>query len=288
VNEQPAPSGPFSEGERVLLVDHRGRRYLIRLKAGASFHTHAGIVEHDSLIGRQEGSEISAPRRDGRSGSTRRFLAVRPTLADLVLKMPRTAQVIYPKDLGAILVAADLFPGARVLEAGVGSGALSMAALRAGCLVTGYEIREDFARSARSNVEATFGSDVAYDVQVRDIYDGISGDEYDRVLLDLPEPWRVVDHASRVLRLGGILCAYLPTINQTAALRERLYRAEFALAETIEVLRRTWHIDGRSVRPDHRMVAHTGFITTARRVETKSFDEEIEESEQDEADDTDG
>lgn len=288
MNEQPALGGPFSEGERVLLVDHRGRRYLIRLKAGASFHTHAGIVEHDSLIGRQEGSEISAPRRDGRSGSTRRFLAVRPTLADLVLKMPRTAQVIYPKDLGAILVAADLFPGARVLEAGVGSGALSMAAVRAGCIVTGYEIRDDFAKSARSNVEATFGPDVAYHVEVRDIYDGISGEDYDRVLLDLPEPWRVVDHASRALRPGGILCAYLPTINQTAALRERLYRAEFALAETIEVLRRTWHIDGRSVRPDHRMVAHTGFITTARRVEAKSFDEEIEESEQDDADETDG
>lgn len=268
-----AARGPFADGDRVLLVDHRGRRYLIRLEAGMAFHTHAGIVEHDELIGRPEGTEVAAPRRDGRTGSMRRFLAVRPTLADLVLKMPRTAQVIYPKDLGTILVAADLFPGARVLEAGVGSGALSMVAVRAGCEVTGYEIREDFAKSARSNVEAAFGTDVTYAVEIRDIYEGIDGDDFDRILLDLPEPWRVVDHAARALRAGGILCAYLPTINQTAALRERLYRAEFALAETVEVLRRTWHIDGRSVRPDHRMVAHTGFITTARRVEAKSFDE---------------
>ncbi len=257
---------PFRAGERVLLIDRRGRRYLIRLKEHATFQTHAGVLEHDQVIGQPEGSEIAASRRDQSASAPRRFLAFRPTLADVVLKMPRGAQVIYPKDLAAILLAADLFPGARVLEAGVGSGALSMAALRAGCFVTGYEIRSDFAARAIANVQEMFGDDVSFSVEARDIYEGIGGAGFDRILLDLPEPWRVVEHAAQALVPGGIFLAYLPTINQASALRDRLAHAPFALAETFEVLRRTWHIDGRSVRPDHRMVAHTGFITTARRV----------------------
>ena len=247
-------------------MDRRGRHYLIRLREHGTFQTHAGVVDHDDVIGRPEGSEVSALRRDKDANASRRFLAFRPTLADVVLKMPRGAQVIYPKDLAAILLAADLYPGARVLEAGVGSGALSMAALRAGCVVTGYEIRSDFAERAISNVHEMFGDDVAYTVEARDIYEGVAGADFNRILLDLPEPWRVVDHASQALAPGGIFLAYLPTINQTAALRDRLAHAPYACAETFEVLRRTWHIDGRSVRPDHRMVAHTGFITTARRV----------------------
>jgi len=265
------PRGPLAAGERVLLVDHHDRRYLIRLVPGASFQSHAGVVEHDALIGRPEGSEVVAWRRDGGSGPARRFLAVRPTLADVIVKMPRGAQVIYPKDLGAILVAADLFPGARVLEAGVGSGALSMTALQAGCEVTGYEIREDFARRARANVAELLGADAPFRVEERDVYEGIAETGLDRVLLDLPEPWRVVEHAERALLPGGILLAYLPSITQTAELRARLARASFALAETFEILRRSWHIEGRSVRPDHRMVAHTGFVTTARRVEARGF-----------------
>lgn len=258
--------GLLAEGERVLLIDHRDRRYLLRLVAGASFQTHAGVVEHDALIGQPEGSEIVAWRRDGGSGPARRFLAVRPTLADVIVKMPRGAQVIYPKDLGAILIAADLLPGARVLEAGVGSGALSMTALRAGCHVTGYELRGDFARRARANVAEMLGDDAPFVVEERDVYDGIDEAELDRVLLDVPEPWRVVEHAEKALRPGGILVAYLPSITQTAELRARLDRGAFALAESFEILRRTWHIEGRSVRPDHRMVAHTGFVTAARRV----------------------
>ncbi|HXZ82685.1 MAG TPA: tRNA (adenine-N1)-methyltransferase [Acidimicrobiales bacterium] len=258
--------GPLAEGERVLLVDHHDRRYLVRLAKGASFQTHAGVVEHDSLIGQPEGSAIVAWRRDSGSGPARRFLALRPTLADVIVKMPRGAQVIYPKDLGAILLAADLFPGARVLEAGVGSGALSMTALRAGCRVTGYELRGDFARRARANVAEILGADVPFAVEERDVYEGIDEVELDRVLLDVPEPWRVVEHAAQALLPGGILLAYLPSITQTAELRAELDRSAFALAETFEVLRRTWHIEGRSVRPDHRMVAHTGFVTAARRV----------------------
>ncbi len=265
------PRGPLAEGERVLLVDHHDRRYLIRLVKGASFQTHAGVVEHDTLIGKPAGSEVVAWRRDGGSGPARRFLALRPTLADVIVKMPRGAQVIYPKDLGAILVAADLFPGARVLEAGVGSGALSMTALRAGCHVTGYELRADFARRARANVAELLGDDVPFVVEERDVYEGIAETGLDRVLLDLPEPWRVVEHAEQALVPGGILVAYLPSITQTAELRAHLARRAFALAETFEILRRTWHIEGRSVRPDHRMVAHTGFVTAARRVVPRAF-----------------
>ncbi len=246
-------------GERVLLVDAKQRHYLITLRNGASFHTHVGIVEHDSLIGTPEGSTVL--------GSTgRRFLVVRPTLADAVLKMPRGAQVIYPKDLGAILIEADIAPGVRVLEAGVGSGALSMALLRAGAEVVGYELRQDFADGARANVEAMLGSGARYRVELRDVYEGIDEVGLDRILLDLPEPWRVLPHAEVALRPGGILCAYLPSINQTAQLRSAMDRSGFGLAQTLEVLHRTWHIEDRSVRPDHRMVGHTGFLTTGRRL----------------------
>jgi tRNA (adenine57-N1/adenine58-N1)-methyltransferase catalytic subunit len=254
--------GPLVAGERVLLVDPKDRRYLITLVAGATFHTHAGIVAHDDLIGRCEGRTIT--------GSTgRSFLVLRPTLSDVVLKMPRGAQVIYPKDLGAILIAADLGPGQRVLEAGVGSGALSMTALRAGASVVGYELREDFAARARANVEATLGPDAPYRVEIRDVTQGIDERDLDRVLLDMPEPHKVVAAAGAALRPGGILLAYLPTINQTALLRQALAEAgaPFGLAETQEIMRRTWHVEARSVRPDHRMVGHTGFLTTARRIE---------------------
>ncbi len=244
-------------GERVLLVDAKERRYLITLRAGATFHTHVGIVAHDQLIGVPEGSTVL--------GSTgRRFLVVRPTLSDAVLKMPRGAQVIYPKDLGAILIEADIAPGIRVLEAGVGSGALSMALLRAGAEVVGYELREDFAARARDNVRAMLGDGARYRVEIRDVYQGIEERGLDRVLLDLPEPWQVLAHAELALRPGGILCAYLPSINQTAQLREAMEQSGFGLASTLEVLHRTWHIEARSVRPDHRMVGHTGFLTTAR------------------------
>jgi tRNA (adenine57-N1/adenine58-N1)-methyltransferase len=241
----------------VLLVDPKDRRYLITLRTGASFHTHVGIVDHDDLIGASEGSTIL--------GSTgRRFLVLRPTLSDAVLKMPRGAQVIYPKDLGAIMIEADIAPGLRVLEAGVGSGALSMALLRAGAEVVGYELREDFAERARANVSAMVGDDAPYRVELRDVYEGIGDHGLDRILLDLPEPWRVLPHAREALRPGGILCAYLPSINQTAQLRTAMDDLGFGLASTLEVFHRTWHIEDRSVRPDHRMVGHTGFITTAR------------------------
>jgi tRNA (adenine57-N1/adenine58-N1)-methyltransferase len=250
----------LAAGEQVLVIDHKHRRYLVRLAEGGAFHTHAGILSHDSIIGRQDGSTVT--------GSTgRNFIVVRPTLADVVVKMPRGAQVIYPKDIGAILIAADAGPGMSVLEAGVGSGALSMALIRAGCRVVGYELREDFAKRAIANVTAWSGDPAnveRYQVEIRDVYEGISETALDRIILDLPEPWRVLRHAETALRSGGILCSYLPTINQTAELRAALDESRFGLEQTFEVLHRTWHLEDRSVRPDHRMVAHTGFLTTAR------------------------
>ncbi len=250
---------PFEAGDRIMLFDSKDRRYLQTLAPGGEFHTHAGPVSHDDLIGRDEGTEV----RSTRGG---RYIAVRPTLAEVILKMPRGAQVIYPKDLGPILMLADVFPGARILEAGVGSGALSMTLLRAGADVVGYEMRDDFANRARANVVGFLGEGMLdrYRVELRDVYDGIDEQGLDRIILDLPEPWRVVKHAETGLAPGGIIVSYLPTIGQVAQLREALHHSGFGMEETLEVLHRTWHVDGQSVRPDHRMVAHTGFLTSAR------------------------
>jgi tRNA (adenine57-N1/adenine58-N1)-methyltransferase len=252
-------SRPFEPGDRVLLFDSKARKYLLTLSRGAEFHTHAGPIAHDELLGHEEGTVV-------RSSRGARYTAVRPTLAEVILKMPRGAQVIYPKDLGPILMLADVFPGARILEAGVGSGALSMTLLRAGAHIIGYELREDFANRARANVVGFLGEAVLdrYRIERRDAYDGIDETGLDRVVLDLPEPWRMVKHAETALRSGGILVSYLPTIGQVAQLREAIDHSGFGMAETLEVLQRSWHVDGQSVRPDHRMVAHTGFLTAAR------------------------
>lgn len=257
----------FEAGERALLLDRRGRRYLVTLRAGGQFHTHNGYVEHDDIIGNPEGVRAKAS-----SGSP--FIAVRPSLTDFVLKMPRGAQVVYPKDIGAILIAADVFPGATVLEAGTGSGALTIGLLRAvgheGRVIT-YEARDDFAARARSNIETFLGkiSD-GLDTRQGDVADADPGCMVDRIVLDLPEPWRVVPVALRAMRLGGIFCSYVPSIVQVSQLTECL-RGTNAFIEiaTSETLVRTWHVEGAAVRPDHRMVAHTGFITTARFVGTE-------------------
>ncbi len=252
-------SRPFADGDQVLLVDSKKRRYLVTLAAGGEFHTHAGVIAHDDVIGAPEGASF-------RSTHGSAFLAIRPTLAEFVLKMPRGAQVIYPKDLGPILMLADVFPGARVLESGVGSGALSMTLVRAGAMVTGYELREDFARRAQRNVATFLGEDALtrYRVEIRDAYEGVDETDVDRVLLDLPEPWRVAKHAARAMHRGGVLVAYTPQITQVMQLRNELLGSGFGMVDTIEVINRGWHIEGQSVRPDHRMVAHTGFLTSAR------------------------
>lgn len=249
----------FDVGDKVLLVDNKKRRYLVTLKDGGEFHSHSGFVEHAKLIGQPDGTSV-------RSTKNAAYLAIRPTLADFILKMPRGAQVIYPKDLGPILLLADIFPGARVLESGVGSGALSMTLLRAGAEINGYELREDFAERAQENVSSFLGAEASsrYHVELRDCYDGIDETGLDRVILDLPEPWQVVKHAEQALVPGGIIVAYTPSITQATQFREALETSSFDMAETIEVLHRSWHIEGQAVRPDHRMVAHTGFLTHAR------------------------
>ena len=249
----------FEPGDKALLLDSKARRYLITLAEGGQFHSHSGFITHEQLIGQPEGIVV-------RTATGARYTAVRPTLSDFVLKMPRGAQVIYPKDLGPILLLADVFPGARVLEAGVGSGALSMTLLRAGADVVGYEVRADFAAKAQENVRAFVGAEAAerYRVEIRDVYAGIDETDLDRVVLDLPEPWRVVKHAAEALHAGGILVSYVPSIIQVSQLRDALADSPFGMAETLEVLLRTWHVEGTAVRPDHRMVAHTGFLTAAR------------------------
>ncbi len=249
----------LTAGEKVLLVDRKDRRYLVTLAENGEFHTHTGVVPHADIVGVGEGGLV-------RSNTGAAYLVLRPTLSDFILKMPRGAQVIYPKDLGAILILADVFPGARVLEAGVGSGALSTALLRAGADVTGYELRPDFAERAQANVAAFLGQEALarYAIEVRDVYEGIDANNIERVVLDLPEPWRVVKHAEEAMQPGGIFLAYVPSVTQVAQLRDTLDNSAFGLAETIEVLVRGWHVAGQAVRPDHRMVAHTGFLTAAR------------------------
>ena len=259
-------------GESIVMIDSRRRRYLVTLQVGGEFHTHAGVVPHDDIIGASEGRQF-------RSGSGARFIALRPTLADHILKMPRGAQVIYPKDLGAILMLADVRSGMQVFETGVGSGALSSTLLRAGALVTGYELRADFAERAEVNVVALGGPEALerYDVELRDAYEAVdapricrsaaASQAYDRAVLDIPEPWKVAVHLPGRLRLGGILVAYNPSVTQVQQLRRTLDDGPWGLIETIEVLHRSWHVEGASVRPDHRMIAHTGFLTHARLIE---------------------
>lgn len=255
---------PFHAGERVMLLDARGRRYLVRLEAGGTFHYHGGAVPHDLVIGSEEGTTVHST-----TGTS--LVCFRPRLADFVLKMGRGAQVIYPKDLGPILMYADVFPSARVLEAGTGSGALTLALCRAvgpeGRVVS-YEIRDEFREVARRNADDFFGKVPAWlDLRGGDVREVAGGDEtFHRVLLDLSEPWAVLSETAGVLVPGGIVCGYLPTTGQVQQLVAALDDQGFAEIETFEVLLRTWHVAPRSVRPDHRMVAHTGFITIGRRV----------------------
>ena len=250
---------PFRDGEKVLLFDRKDHQYLLQLSQEAEFHSHHGVLPHALIIGQPEGVRVAATM-----GGI--FTAVRPTLSDFVLKMPRGAQVIYPKDLGPILMIADIYPGAKVFESGIGSGALSMTMLRAGAHITGYELREDFANNAKKNVESFLGPEVLdrYQIQLRSSYDGIDETDFDRVVLDLPEPWQVIPHAVKALRPGGIFVSYSPTIIQSQTVTQTLAAHGFTMIETVEVLLRGWHIEGMSVRPDHRMVAHTGFLTSAR------------------------
>jgi tRNA (adenine57-N1/adenine58-N1)-methyltransferase len=253
-------TGVFTTGEKALLLDSKKRRYLIDLVDGGEFHSHNGFVAHHDVVGQREGVVV-------RSTKGSEYTVLRPTLEDFVVEMPRGAQVIYPKDLAPICMLADIGPGVRVFETGIGSGALSMTMLRYGADIVGYEIREDFANRAKKNVESFLGPAALdrYDVHIADSYEGIDPalGMFDRVVLDLPEPWRVVPHAEAILHPGGLLVAYTPSITQAVQVREAL-KGKWIDARTIEVLHRGWHIEGQAVRPDHRMVAHTAFLSVAR------------------------
>lgn len=254
---------PFRNGEVCMLNDARGRQYLITLRSGDVFQSDKGSIGHDELIGAPEGSMI--PTSNGTP-----MVALRPRLADYVLRMKRGAAVMYPKDTGALITWADIAPGCRVVEAGTGSGSLTLALSRAvgkDGMVVSVEHRHDHAKHAKRLIEAFAGSVPAnVDLRIDEVETVIEQVEPDRIVLDVPEPWHSVEPAVEALAGGGTLASYLPTVPQVQSLREAMADAGvFTEIETFEVLMRTWTIEGRSVRPDHRMVGHTGFITVARK-----------------------
>ncbi|MDG4766237.1 tRNA (adenine-N1)-methyltransferase [Solwaraspora sp. WMMD406] len=253
--------GPFQPGDRVQLTDPKGRMHTITLAPGRSFHTHRGALDHDTLIGLAEGSVVTS------AGGTA-YLALRPLLADYVLSMPRGAQVIYPKDAAQIVAMGDVFPGARVLEAGAGSGALTCSLLRAVGVegeVHSYEVRPDFADVARANVEAFFGGPhPAWRLRVGDVAD-CRDTGFDRIILDMLTPWEVLDLVSAALVPGGVFIGYVATTPQLSELVEALREhGGFTEPRAWESLVRDWHADGLAVRPDHRMIGHTAFLVSTR------------------------
>jgi tRNA (adenine57-N1/adenine58-N1)-methyltransferase len=255
--------GPFQAGDQVQLTDPKGRHHTITLEPGKRFHTHRGSFAHDDLIGQPEGSVLSIAATS--------YVALRPLLSDYVLSMPRGATVVYPKDAAQIVGLADIFPGARVVEAGAGSGALSCSLLRAvgdtGRLWS-YERREEFADIARANVERFFGGPhPAWTLTVGDLVESLDQTEVDRVVLDMLAPWECVPAVAAALTAGGLLCCYVATTTQLSVLVEALREhGEFTEPTSWETLVRTWHVEGLAVRPDHRMIGHTGFLVTARRM----------------------
>ncbi|MDQ3714863.1 MAG: tRNA (adenine-N1)-methyltransferase [Actinomycetota bacterium] len=268
---EPPPGPPvdrrhFAVGDRVQLTDPKGRLHTVVLEPGKSFHTHRGAISHDDLIGYDEGRVVMSTSGTG-------YLALRPLLADYVLSMPRGAQVIYPKDSAQILMMGDIHPGARVLEAGAGSGALTCSLLRAvgptGTVIS-YERREEFAEVARANVIRFFGEEPgSWDLRHGDVVEVGDAEEpdVDRVILDMLEPWQVLPAIGTVLRPGGVLIGYVATVTQLSTLVEAM-RAEGSYAEpsATETLLRPWHVVGLAVRPEHRMVGHTAFLVIARRL----------------------
>jgi tRNA (adenine57-N1/adenine58-N1)-methyltransferase len=262
---QPARGGPFRAGDRVQLTDPKGRRYTLTLEAGGQYHTHRGGLAHDDLIGRPEGSVVVSP-----VGTP--YLALRPLLADYVLSMPRGAQVIYPKDAAQILMWGDVFPGARVLEAGAGSGALTCSLLQAvgpeGRVIS-YEIRPDHLEHAERNVRTFFGRLPSYwELRAGDLNRHDRNEEpVDRVVLDMLAPWECLHTVRAALRPGGVLVGYIATTTQLSRLTEALREQQcWTEPQAWESLVRPWHVVGLAVRPEHRMIGHTAFLVTARRL----------------------
>lgn len=257
----------FCEGDHALIIDRRGRRYLTTLRNGKTAQNHLGSFSHDDIIGEPEGVRIWTSMGHA-------LIVVKPGMAEYVRVMPRVATVVYPKDIGAIITYGDIFPGARVLEAGTGSGAMTIALARAvgtGGRVFTCDIREDMTSRARENLAAIMPNHPQVIFKKADVSQGMTETDLDRIVLDLPEPWRVVPHAVDALVPGGGIVCFLPTVLQVHELVMALEdTGSFGLIETTEILMRTWSVRGRSVRPDHRMIGHTGFITTARKTERYS------------------
>src|ERR1043165_6142997 len=267
--------GPLRPGEPVQLTDPKGRSHLITLRAGASFHTHRGMLSHDDIIGGPDGNVV-------RSLGGTPYVVFRPLLADFALAMKRGAAVVYPKDAAQILAVADVFPGARVLEAGAGSGALSCWLLRAvgedGVLVS-YERRPDFADIARGNVERYFGGPHPAWMLITGELPAAAppGERFDRVVLDMLAPWDCTAAAPGFLPGGGLVCCYVATPTQLSRTVEALRSFGcFAEPAASETLVRGWHVEGLAVRPDHRMVAHTGFLVTARHLAPGAIPPEVD------------
>ncbi|HEY2502251.1 MAG TPA: tRNA (adenine(58)-N(1))-methyltransferase TrmI [Mycobacterium sp.] len=258
-------TGPFTVGERVQLTDAKGRHYTIELAEGSEFHTHRGAIAHDDVIGLEQGSVI-------KSSSGAPFLVLRPLLVDYVMSMPRGPQVIYPKDAAQIVHEGDIFPGARVLEAGAGSGALTCSLLRAvgpeGRVIS-YEQRADHAEHARRNVSVFFGrAPDNWQLIISDVADSELPDaSFDRAVLDMLAPWEVLDAVSRLVVAGGVLMIYVATVTQLSRAVEAL-RAQQCWTEprAWETLQRGWNVVGLAVRPQHSMRGHTAFLIAARRL----------------------
>jgi tRNA (adenine57-N1/adenine58-N1)-methyltransferase catalytic subunit len=259
--------GMLRIGDRVQLTDPKGRLHTITLAAGKEFHTHKGAIAHDELIGSSEGVVV-------RTTSGVAYLAQRPLYSDFVLSMPRGAAVVYPKDAGQVVTMADVYPGARVVEAGVGSGALTCALLRAvgDCgSVLSYERRDDFAAIATTNVETFFGGPhPAWRLTVGDLQEALPGEpagSVDRVVLDMLAPWECLDAVAHALAPGGVVVAYVATTTQLSRTVEDLRaHGNFTEPQAWESMVRGWHVEGLAVRPEHRMIGHTGFLVTARRL----------------------
>jgi tRNA (adenine57-N1/adenine58-N1)-methyltransferase catalytic subunit len=252
----------LKENDAVLFIDRKGRRYLKILRRGKKVEIR-GDIAPESLYGLAEGSRVKFSTGEN-------YLVLRPTYADLIPHLPRAAQVIYPKDTGPLLIWGDVYPGATVIEGGVGAGALTIALLRAvgptGRLIS-YELREDFAAAARRNVATFFGEAPNWTIKLRDLYEGFDETGVDRLFIDLPEPGRALDVVARALRPGGVFVCYVPTVLQLKDTVETLQRRpDFAEIESFETLMRNWHVKGMSVRPVHRMIAHSAFIIVARRL----------------------